>query len=95
MFSISSFRGEEKQEKYLALVPIESSHFEPGFVGPINSGALLMGARYIYLESISFEPEPRTSVGNFLFFLLLCNFKPVGTLELKTIKTKAEVRTSS
>ena len=33
---------------------------------------------------------------NFLFFLLLCNFKLLGTLELKTIKTIiAGVRTSS
>ena len=50
------------------LVPIESSHFELGFVGPINSGALLMGARYIYLESISFEPAPRTPVGQLSLF---------------------------
>ena len=92
--SPASFPGEEKQEKYLALVPIESSHFELGFVGPINSGALLMGARYIYLESISFEPAPRTPVGQLSLFFL-CNFKPLGTLELKTIKTIAEVRTSS
>ena len=76
MFSISSFSGEEKQEKYLVLVPIESSHFELGFVGPINSGALLMGARYIYLESISFEPAPRTPVGQLSLFS--------SSLQLKT-----------
>ena len=77
------------------LVPIESSHFELGFVGPINSGALLMGARYIYLESISFEPVPRTPVGQLFLFSSSLQLKPLGTLELKTIKTITEVRTSS
>ena len=95
MFSISSFSGEEKQEKYLVLVPIESSHFELVFVGPINSGALLMGARYIYLESISFEPAPRTPVGQLFLFSSSLQHKLLGTLELKTIKTIAEVTTSS